>query len=309
MLVLCTFLRRKFLNQLNHNGGQAVVEYVLLLVITISMILLFKKSFSNLNDFLDGYIGDYTVCLMEYGELPSLGVSDSDQKKHTGGFGRSCEQKFAGFTFANGRPPVGGSGAAQGATGGANPAKASSDNKNADSSKSDSNNQDSSNKKAHSSKQASPYTAGQINRAGGYGTSDGDLDSGRRKVKVIPADDLQGGARRERYSTTTSKAQDQRNKYKVITGAMADEIEKNSGKNSRTLAARIRSIAVEAENRLGPYKKIFTPPPPGIIKDKSDNNSGFELGNIVRWLIIAAMVLGIVLFFGGQIMNYSNSGE
>ena len=96
---------RLLLNQ----SGQAAIEYVLLIVVIVSLIFGVKKAFNNVDDFISHYIGDYVTCLMEYGELPSLGVVAADQKKHLGGTGKKCDEDFAGFTFEGGVPAAGGS--------------------------------------------------------------------------------------------------------------------------------------------------------------------------------------------------------
>ena len=294
---------------LNRNG-QAVVEYMLLVVITIALILGLKNVFSNVNDFMNAYIGDYVVCLMEYGELPELGVGDSDQKKHTSGSGRSCNERFANFNFASGRPPIG-SGAGQVASGSSSGKKKSTTDSDSstDSKRSNSENRESGRRQTRSAKRASPYSGGQISRSGGYGTADGDPDFASRRVRVIAVDDSLE-KNRERYSTSTyQNLRSSGGRYKAISGELAAQIEKNSGKKPLAVGARVRSIAVESESRLGPQKRLFTPPSPALIEEKSDGNSEFSLGGMMRWMIIIAMVLGIIIFFGGQVLNYSNSKD
>ncbi|NQZ18798.1 MAG: hypothetical protein HRT44_06015 [Bdellovibrionales bacterium] len=82
-------------------AGQAVVEYILMLVITVSIILgvlyQFNDAFKN---YLDNYFGDYIACLLETGELPSLGGD--------GPTSAECNANFADFTVASGRPLVDG---------------------------------------------------------------------------------------------------------------------------------------------------------------------------------------------------------
>lgn len=291
-----------------NRSGQAAVEYVLLIVVVVSLVLGLKNIFSSFNDFMNAYIGDYVVCLMEYGELPSLGVGDSDQKKHTDGSGRSCNQRFADFNFGSGRPPIA-RGVAQGATKSANDNASTGGTKDSNykSSKSGGDRSEKA-RQLRSANKSSPY-GGQINRSGGYGTADADIDNGNKKVRILPDEDLSRGLKKERYSAMTKASQNSGGKYKAITGDLAAQIEKNSGRKPRSNVERIRSIASESESRVGPRKRLFTPPTSIALQEKADGASDIGFGGIIRWLIIAAMVLGIVIFFGGQILNYSNSKE
>ena len=83
-------------------SGQAVVEYILILAITLSLIIALKNTFKQAGAFFEDYIGAYTECLMDYGELPSFGVSDEDMKQHLSE-GYKCEVKFEKFSLAQGR--------------------------------------------------------------------------------------------------------------------------------------------------------------------------------------------------------------
>lgn len=310
-----------------HQSGQAVVEYILLLIVIVSLVIGAAKAFGNLNSFMNAYIGDYIVCLMEYGELPSLGVSDSKQKNHSGGSsGKSCDQQFAGFTFESGRPPTGGSsstmggqGSRSGNRGGENRSNSTNSgsnknsSKNAENSSSKKNNADggSGNRGNVATKNSSPYATGQINRSNAnYGTSDGDLSPGNKKIKIIEEQEELGKKKSDAYGETSRSRRrgNGQEKYRAITGQMAAEIEKKLAKKSGPTRS-VRTLAGDTGNRFGPYKKTFTPPETKTREIKNDDNSGFSFGYIIRWLIIGGMLLALIIFFGGQIMNYSNSKD
>ena len=86
--------------KIRSDSGQAVVEYILILVVTVGitlgLILQFNKAFKV---FADNYFGNYLSCLLETGELPSLGVDESESP----GF---CNDEFQEFSFLAGRPPL-----------------------------------------------------------------------------------------------------------------------------------------------------------------------------------------------------------
>ncbi len=87
-------LRKKLIDE----SGQAVIEYILVLTVVVSMVL---GGLYQLNDafrvWADSYFGDYLACLLESGELPSLG----------GAGGSECTQLYKEFSLADGRPHVG----------------------------------------------------------------------------------------------------------------------------------------------------------------------------------------------------------
>ena len=302
------------------------MEYILLLVITVSLVIGAKKAFGNLNDFMNRYIGDYVVCLMEYGELPSLGVSDATQKNHSGGTGKQCDQQFAGFTFEGGRSPTGGGGSIGGSgttTGGKsnspggknsspNAGNSSKGSSAASKSKSDSDSGSDKNNfgsSGRSNKGSSPYSKGEIKRSGGFGTSDSGSDIAGQKTRVIEDEDELKRKRKYGFGAI-SRTQGSGNgeRYRAITGTMEAEIEKRAPKKLRAPTASIKPL-LDDRSQFGPYRKSFTPPVVKKIEQKEDNNSGFSFGYIIRWLIIGGMILAIIVFFGGQIMNYSNSKE
>lgn len=322
--------RRLFLN----DSGQAVVEYILLIVVVVSLVMGAKKAFSHVDDFISHYIGDYVTCLMEYGELPSLGVAAADQKRHLDGAGKKCDEDFAGFTFVDGRPSNGGSGPGSGGSGtggtgktgsGNNNNSANGGNKNNSSnaakagnngkSGSDSGGSDSGSELgggrngSRSGKRQTPYAKGEINRSNSLTTSDA-FDDGSQKVRVLEEDEeVKKKKKNSGLAGFRSRGGSYGNdRYRAITGIMQAEMEKTLPRKPRAPASSIVRLKDDG-NRLGPYSKTFTPPPVKAPPVKEEDNSGFSFGFFIRWLLIAAMILAIIVFFGGQIMNYSNSKE
>lgn len=300
---------------LNHSG-QAVVEYILLLVISVGLIMGASKAFKGLNSFMDSYIGDYTICLMEYGELPTLGVEETALKTHVGASG--CDKKFASFTFGSGRPSVGGSGSGSG-RGGSGKSGAGGSSKNSSSSANKASNNNGSDDSDASGKKrglrsggSSAYAKGQINRSNDLGTADSQSGAGNKKAKIIEEDGGGEESPRRRYGGSNSNSSafaNSRIKYKAIRGVLAEEIKKRSPKIPRAPARTVVAVSSQAGNQFGPYKKTFTPPEPPRAETKQDDGSSFSFGNILRWLIIGGMIIAIIVFFGGQIMNYSNSKD
>lgn len=82
----------------NSESGQAVVEYILLLAISVALIIgLMKQLYQPFGNWMQDYMGQYLECLLDVGELPSLGGgSDSGE----------CNSKFSSFSVTAGRPPL-----------------------------------------------------------------------------------------------------------------------------------------------------------------------------------------------------------
>lgn len=74
-----------------------MVEYVLLLMVTIMVVFGVVYQFNDaFRNWAKGYLGDYTACLLETGELPAIGG--------TGGTSSACADMFKTFSLTEGRP-------------------------------------------------------------------------------------------------------------------------------------------------------------------------------------------------------------
>lgn len=337
----------------SNNRGQALVEYILLLVITVALILGAKNAFSNVNAFMEKYVGSYIECLMEYGELPTLGVAEADLKKHSmaeeGGGQKVCEARFAGFTFSGGRPPTNTGGTDDGSNGGSNTGGTSNSPGRTGSSRnggsrdgrsgsvSGENNRNSSRSadansrrgsrsgigadgsdsgdggSSRSGRGRSAYANGRIKRSSdNYGTADG--SSASSKVSNIEDGSSEDSDSRRRGGRRSSRVGGvryvyDRTKYRAITGRMEQEIERTMPKKT-VIKPTTRTVAkVKSGDGLVPYKKVFNPPETKRTVASQDDDSGISFGNFFKWLIIIGMIVAIVVFFGGQLLNYSNSKD
>lgn len=311
-------LRRFFSNRstfsVDNHRGQAVIEYILLLVIVVSLILGMRGVFSSMNSFMSDMIGGYVSCLMEYGELPAFGVADSDLKHHQDGDGRRCPvptfSAAASFGAGGAGGPNGGPGGrgtqnrgdgkvnnGNGAEKGGNIGEASDTGSGASGGGGGSRGSTARSRARNSS----PYSKGQMSRAGGdTGTADGaELEDGKVKALAGPEEDGYGdGGRR-----SSRRATPFRPKSRAISGKLAAELEKGA-RMSRKPGSTL--IGVDEGYRLTALKRTVNPPPAReIAQDK--NEEGFSFGSFLKWLIIAGIVIACFILFGGQIMNYSNS--
>jgi Flp pilus assembly pilin Flp len=77
--------------------GQSLVEYILMLFVSVALVLGLIFEFSSaFKAWANNYFGDYLTCLLETGELPSIGGTPGDSG--------TCNQFFQAFSLKNGRP-------------------------------------------------------------------------------------------------------------------------------------------------------------------------------------------------------------
>lgn len=274
-------------SSLLNSRGQAMVEYVLLLIVTVSILLaLVYQIFRPFQSFVKSYMGDYTACLLETGELPSLGNKDAESALAEEG----CDSKFEAATLGNGRP-----------------------------SKYDSNGTNSATKSDPSSYEGS----GRGGSSGGSGPGSSSSGSSGNNLLISSMKKKNatesGGGKNEKvteiplaegskfYNRKDSYSQDYAMKngkgvYVPITGLSEEE----KKKKERQEASK-RTVAT-GENLDGPPKKTTVkPPPPRKIAEVEDEPLTF--GNFFRFLLIAAIVIAIIVVLGSQALRIAKSQE
>lgn len=290
-----------------------MVEYVLILVITITILAAAKGMFKAVDDFMYSYMGAYISCLMEYGELPAQGVEATDLKKNKdggNGGGKVCDSSFKNFNLANGISPN---------------LNSSSSN----SSRNNSNSRNSSQSAAANSKEkiaairpnnsvtdsanpnsSSSYANGKVQRASNQsraGTADGGRQGlGDDKVRIIEdegGDTGFGGSRTSNIGT--NEVNYEKVSYKAIKGKLAVA---QKAKANRAPSAKIIQEIVD-ENRIGPRRSVLAPPEKRAVATSEEDGEGFSFGYFLRCIIIAGILISIFIFFGSQVMSFMNSKE
>lgn len=266
-------------NTLNQKG-QGAVEYILLIGLTVAIVLGIILQFNNaFKVFANNYFGDYLTCLLETGALPSLGGGDT-----TGG---ECQVKP--FSLAEGGGDGGdGSGGGEGGGG---------DDEDGDDSK-------------DAPKKTPPPTAG---ADGGSGSS-GSVGSRARNGTRFPArgsgsGDEDGNTKSGEESTSASFNSYDRNKdankrfLVVESDAKRKRRLEDKKENVRT---KVKSDKTLADGRQGAplLQKVVKRTP---ASDTDEGGFEFSFGNIFRWLLIIALIIAIVIFIGGQILQVSKS--
>ena len=268
--------------RIKSESGQAATEYVLLLVVTVGLVLaLITQFFKPLQSFIDSYLGDYTACLLQTGELPSFG-GESTIAAYEG-----CETKFAPGTLANGRPPLDSVGSSKSGNG-----------KNGSSSR------------GSGAVEGAGY-AGSSSRGGSNrmfnssrGTKSGDAGGADASKTTEIAVEGGGGAGSFFNTSSSGTIIIRRNKTVAVSGAQFSAEMKKKIEKKQAGARRV----VAADGLSTPPKKIAIKKPERKI-DSVVEDEEFTIGNFMRMLFIIGIILAIVVFVGGQVLQMSKNGD
>ena len=297
---------RPFIVLRNSEKGQAVIEYVLVLIVVLTMLVSLKGVFKSLDDFMYSYMGAYVSCLMEYGELPARGVEVAELKQNQGGGGsggKVCNSKFSGFTLAGGINENGstsgyspGNSKNRNSSQSANSGASAKNKTNSQNTSSGSDSKDSDSNSASNRNSSSSYANGRINRSsnfGGTGTADNGSAAEENKTRVLEDEQVFGASRGYGGIRSTNVVYD-RKRYKAITGKLAEDLNKKLKPARAPTSRTLQNI--DESGRIGPRKSIFVPPEIKAAKDIQDDSNGFQFGSFIKWLMIAGMGITLLIF-------------
>jgi hypothetical protein len=273
-------------SMIRSQSGQATLEYVLLLIITVSLLLsLTAQFFRPMGDFINDYMGSYVSCLLESGELPSMGASSQSASAE------SCDYSHDRFNIAEGRRPNG-----QGSSG-SDPSKASTDK-----SRTKSENSGSSSggggyagSNSQSSRGSNGYSS---HRNGEVGATD------PKVVEISIANTEEAGFNKRGSGHAYDSISGSGAAQPTITYNLSEEEQK---KQEAIKKQPTRVIASDLPER-SPKKMIITPPP--VAKSATDlQMNDWGLGDYFRFILIAAIIIVIIALIGGQAARLSKSWE
>jgi hypothetical protein len=285
---------------LKSRGGQATTEYILLMVLVVVMGL---GALYRLNDafrvFATNYFGSYLACLIETGELPMQE-------------GGECENSYRPFSLADGRPKVTGDGGASGGGGtdvpggGNNSGSGDDSGTGSDGDGLDNDGTDDSADSGGGGGGGSPATFGDgfgdsvdgSGRSSSVGLSNADGKGGDNgRPKTVSA--LTGGGIEEQ--TIYDDSAGGRQAYVPMSGLEREDQRRVNGQkgdvpvNEADMRGGGRTVAVSADEKK--------------LKQAMETDTGLNLPDFLRWLIIAGIVIAIVFFMGGQFLQISKSQE
>lgn len=262
-------------------SGQGLTEYLLLLVVTVALVLALANAyFRPMNRFLQNYVGEYIECLIDYGELPALGYSESEVEQE-------CNRAFEAFSLARGRP------------------RAPSENS---SSRRDLAGRGSGAQRADGASRSGSRVTN-LNSSGGSARTAGvDSASIQGKQREVPVESLDETSYLRARRTSSSSGAGGAGGVRTIqaegfAGVLAAEREK-----ARRREQRLRTVASSGDSPTPAAKKfVVTPPKP----KEAPASQGFELGlgGIFRLALILAIIIAIIFFIAGQALQITKSME
>jgi len=264
---------------LSTSHGQGVIEYILVLIVTVAIILGMIYQFNDaFRVYAKSYFGDYLACLLETGELPSIG-----------GEGGMCNAFFQPFSIANGRPHLegttgdGGGGSRNNEGGSAAPTKAGE-------SKPSGN---------------SPYLAKNSGGGGSQVAPRPSFSSG--------GDSASSSSRSRRNYTGSSEASippsalgikgsDSGSRDQYLEGDFYVERRQveESEEGTNKIAYKGTSSSVQRAQRMRVNRQDASVKSP-------EADVEFTVGNFLRILLIIAIIVALVVFLGGQALQISKS--
>lgn len=264
---------------LTKQSGQALVEYILLISISVALVLAFATQFYKpFGNWMQSYMGEYLQCLLDYGELPTMGSV---------GVEGECAQSFKPFSGSGGRPPL----------------KA----KNKNSSAGINGEQNFDNDKSQGKK--AYFTSGSAGRSrsmvvsGGAG-ADGKSGSASEKqiIEKLPDSQFEKFRTKEK-STVISQNVVMQSQGGIAISSSRREIVREQEKYVKLKPGEVESNEANDKNK----RLIITP----AEKKQEVKEEGFDwnFGQFLKFALILAIIIAIVLFVGGQILQISKSME
>jgi hypothetical protein len=262
-----------------NQAGQAVMEYTLLLIITLSIFAgLSTQIFPSIKKITDFYLGTYTNCLLDYGELPNI----------AGGTVSDCDQLAAADGYGPGAPGGGAAGAnnqqaQQQAAAARRRAQAAA-----------------SAERAAANRRSAQHSSGRQREEDDLSTRKGaDAVGGNENVTNMGSVDRY----RTRYAGGSGLRDPKRIRVVSVRGFLDDEREKILGRQER-----ISRTDADSGVNLKPKKFQLKPPDrkPTVV---SEEMGGFSFGNILRIAVMIMIIVAVLYLMAMQINSITKSME
>lgn len=289
-------------------SGQGVIEYILILLISViiigSLIYQFNSAFRS---YAEAFFGGYISCLLELGEIPGAAAG-------------ACQ--FDSFDLKNGKKVIKDGNFGSMGSSSSKGSSSSSDSSTSNSKKSSSQNSRSS---GDSPRDSSADGEGDTTNSGSPGLQAGRTPIGRFKdahkaSTPVGSVDAEGGKKEKKKDSGSKNAR--RQVLTPTSGEVTGSKEKTSLTNVTywgyeeaqereeerpSVASASKNFSNEKDLRaktakLNSSTKESTP-------QKEIKTDGFTFGQILRYLVIAGIVIAIFVFFGGQALQISKSWE
>lgn len=269
--------------------GQAYVEYLLILIVTLTLLLgLMLQFFKPLQGFLKDYMGTYVQCLLETGELPAISGEDAIEDD-------TCRAQWQKSQARTG----GGSGNSSRGSGQGNLNDGDGKDRNRRPATED------------NSGFGRGGNAGSESRSGSYfrpprrlGGSDRSPEFVQNGKKVV-IDMNEPGTGSKYFKTTTENLGGGRERQ--VTLGMSSLSERERRELSEKIASKRTVVADNSFN--SPQKKKIRVTKPAAKTVIENEESDISIGGLLKIFLIVGIILVIVLLLGGQALQLSKSWE
>lgn len=260
---------------ISNESGQGTLEYILVLVVTVAIILgMMLQLNTAFKTWANNYFGDYLACLLETGDLPTIGGSPGDSGV--------CEQFFKPFSLAEGRPANGRAKEEQ---------------------KSD-NGKSGGERERRTGPGGGNYTPVRYSGSGSMGGRWRAANSSS-KGRGVAGSSKGGSTETTSYGSSVGYVQRPQPRIKSkLDQKFAFEKESDPSQKRKPIPVGKKK---DADDGRKPVIKLK----PNAFKKKTvtDADTSFSVGDFMRFLIIAALVIALVMFVGGQVLSISKSME
>lgn len=265
--------------------GQAIVEYILILVVVVGIVLGLMHQFSDaFRQYVQGYFGDYLACLLETGEMPSLGGDGI-----TIGI---CNSQFEAFSLSNGRPMK-----LSVSEGGGNDAAARA----ADARRRDAARRRSGSNRNNSARVTRTAATTPIGERHFSGSSDSQKTTKVRKKSSSSKDsyDVPGYGPNDQFRTRRLRM---KGRIRVVNKVKKE----GEGKEESKTQKKVKASTGDGSR---PKSLVFDPKKLRKPAQNSDTDLDVSLGDYLRYLLILGILAAMLIFFGGQFASISKAWE
>ncbi len=267
------------MKRLNNQSGQVMLEYILVVMITVAIIIGVVYQFNDaFKSYAENYFGNYLACLLETGELMSA-------QGNPGANGQSCAATYKPFSLSDGKS------LAQNASGSSGKSGSSS----SSSSLSQTSRPTKSENESSSASNIPVRSSSASQSSGSRGSNQGSVDDDFSKKNA-------------RYTGSSGSS---------IPGSALNSKGGNAGANNRYLEGEfyVDRRGKDSEERTTNLVKVSSPTgtkvgdrmlvrKKGISKDLAiQDGEEWSFGTYLRFLIIAAIVITLLLLIGGQTLQ------
>lgn len=260
-----------------NSRGASLVEYILLMVISVSLMYTLTRIFwQPFGNYLDSYLGGYTQCLLETGELPVLGGDSTVEDLE------SCVARLTTGQADALQTPAGSGGGA----GASDRNQSSRDDEGGEGS-------------GGAGSATAPRRGGRIgSSSSGTDGGGGGAASNDKRIVIDLNEDPNNRFFRSNSSSNTAR-QTQGRRGSMIT-YLPNEFERQA--IERRQSSR-RTIAVDVGSFAKPNKKMAVKPPPAVSKQTEAQDDGFDFAYVMKLLFILGVLVLILILMGGFFMQ------